>query len=192
VSDEDALRAHVYALLGRLLAGPPSEKTLHMVRGLSGDESEFGTALNTLATIAGKTSVDEASREYHDLFYGLAQGELQPYASYYLTGFLHEKPLADLRGDMVTLGILRQREVAEPEDHIAALCEMMAGLINGAFGAPFDLDEQQRFFKRHIAGWAPRFFEDLERARSARLYMPVGTLGRLFMQIESDAFAMAA
>lgn len=192
IDEEDALRARVYVLLGRLLAEPPSMETLSMAGELVGDDSEFGRALHALAAVAGKTTVKQASDEYHDLFYGVSQGELQPYASYYRTGFLHEKPLADLRGDMAKLDIVRRSGVSEPEDHIAALCEMMAGLITGAFGGPADLSTQQQFFDRHIGPWAARFFADLERAKAARLYMPVGTIGRLLMNIEREAFAMAA
>ena len=122
---------------------------------------------------------------------GVGHGELQPYASYYLTGFLYERPLANLRGDLLELGVVRRADVHEPEDHVAALCETMAGLITGKFGSSADLSRQRKFFERHIGGWAPRFFEDLERAKSARLYMPVGTIGRMFMEIERVAFSMA-
>src|SRR3546814_9000572 len=69
---------------------------------------------------------------------------------------------------------------------------MVAGLIGGSFGAPADLTEQRRFFDTHIGCWAPRFFEDLQGAQSAVLYMPVGTIGRLFMTVETQAFDMAA
>jgi TorA maturation chaperone TorD len=91
---------------------------------------------------------------------------------------------------MARLGIGRRDDVPEPEDHIAALCEMMAGLITGAFGEPASLDEQRRFFTRHLASWAPRFFEDLQAARAAVLYMPVGRIGRIFIAIEAEAFGM--
>src|SRR3546814_15777160 len=74
----------------------------------------------------------------------------------------------------------------------AALCEMMAGLITGSFGAPADLAGQRHFFDTHIGCWAPRFFEDLQAAQSAVLYMPVGTIGRLFLAVEAEAFDMAA
>jgi TorA maturation chaperone TorD len=184
------LRAQCYALLARFLASPPTAETLALARGLRGDGSDLGRALDALAAVAAKTTPNAAEIEYHDLFIGVAQGELQPYASYYLTGFLHEKPLADLRGEMAVLGIVRRVGVHEPEDHIAALCEMMAGLISGAFDARADLDAQRKFFERHIAPWAPRFFADLESAKAAVLYMPIGTIGRLFMRIENEAFAM--
>jgi len=192
ISEEDQLRAGWYALLAQLLSREPSEALLQMMRGLQGDESELGRGIKALAVAARGTSAETAKQEYFDLFVGLGQGELLPYASYYLTGFLNEKPLARLRGDMARLHIARADDVSEPEDHIAALCEMMAGLITGSFGRPAELAEQRAFFDTHIGCWAPRFFEDLQAAQSAVLYMPVGTIGRLFMAIEAQAFEMAA
>jgi TorA maturation chaperone TorD len=188
---EERLRAQQYQLLARFLAAPPEARLLDLASSFEGDDSNLGQALAALAGRAGQMTPEAASREYHDLFIGIGRGELVPYASYYLTGFLNEKPLAKLRGDMARLGIARAETVKEPEDHIAALCEMMAGLITGAFGAPLDLTAQRGFFDRHLAPWAPLFFEDLEKAKSAWLYAPVGTLGRVFMGIEKTAFVMA-
>jgi TorA maturation chaperone TorD len=185
---EERLRAHQYQLLARFLAAPPDAALLDLAAGFTGDDTDLGRALAELALRAGRATPEVASREYHDLFIGIGRGELVPYASYYLTGFLNEKPLAKLRGDMARLGIARAETVKEPEDHIAALCEMIAGLITGAFGVPLDLAGQRAFFDRHLAPWAPVFFEDLEKARSAWLYAPVGTLGRVFMGIEKTAF----
>jgi TorA maturation chaperone TorD len=193
VAEEDQLRANLYALLGSLLAKPPEQAMLGSVGALGGDDSELGKAIRALAAAARGATPEAVKEEYFQLFIGIGQGELVPYGSYYLTGFLHEKPLARLRGDMGRLGIARAEGVKEPEDHIAALCEMMSGLITGAFGdGPAELEEQRKFFDEHIGCWAPRFFEDLEAAKAAAFYMPVGTIGRLFMAIESEAFEMAA
>jgi TorA maturation chaperone TorD len=179
--------------LASLLREPPGQELLGVVADIAGDaNSELGRALGTLGAAARGTSVEQASDEYHALFIGITRGELLPYGSYYLTGFLHEKPLARLRGDMARLGIARADEMKEPEDHIAALCEMMSGLIAGTFGAPAPLATQQEFFGAHLEPWAPRFFRDLEAAEAAALYRPVGTIGRLFMAVESAAFEMAA
>ena len=192
IAEEDLLRAQWYSLIARLLASAPDEALLSMVRGLRGDESDFGVALKTLANAARGTTAEAVTQEYFDLFIGVGQSELTPFGSYYRTGFLHEKPLAKLRDDMAALGIARAEGVPESEDHIAALCDMMAGLITGAFGEPADLEQQNAFFSEHIASWAPRFFEDLEAAKSAAFFMPVGTIGRLFMAVESQGFEMAA
>jgi TorA maturation chaperone TorD len=190
VSPEDLSRAHLYRLLGRLLAAPPDGALLDLAAGLVGDDGEIGRALEALAARAAATTPEAASREYHELFIGIGRGELVPYASFYLTGFLHERPLARLRGDMARLGIARAEEVREPEDHVAALCEMMAGLIDGAFGEPLGLDGQKRFFDAHLEPWAGRFFEDLEKAQAAAFYVPVGTIGRALVSIERAAFDM--
>lgn len=192
ITEEDALRARWYALIARLLAKPADQAFLADLRTLEGDDTEIGRALAALGVAAGATMPGSVEQEYFDLFIGVGQSELVPYGSYYLTGFLHEKPLARLRGDMERLGIARSDGVVESEDHIAAVCEMMAGLITGAFGAPINLAAQREFFDEHIGCWAPRFFENLEAAQSAAFYMPVGTLGRLFMAVESQAFEMAA
>lgn len=192
VSEEDLLRAQGYALLGRLLATKPDRETLDICRNLEGDETDIGQAISLLSVLATKLTPEAVSDEYDSLFVGMTHGELQPYASYYLTGFLHEKPLADLRGDMRRLGIQRAEGVPEPEDHIASLCEMMHGMATGVFGEPASLDEQHKFFDAHIGTWASKFFEDLETAKSAVLYVPIGRIGRLFMAIETEAFAMAA
>ena len=190
-AEEDHLRACVYRLLSRFLASPPDHETLHVAAGLAGDSSEFGRALTALARTARATEPREARQEYDELFIGLVRGELVPYASFYRTGFLYERPLAAVRADLSRLGVTREAGWRDPEDHIAGLCEAMAGLILGNYGDG-GLAHQQEFFDRHLAPWAGRFFADLERARASRLYAPLGTVGRLFMDIEAEAYAMAA
>ena len=106
--------------------------------------------------------------------------------------FLNEKPLAKLRQHMIQLEMARADDVSEPEDHIASLCEMMAGMIDGLYGGEDNLHGQQAFFESHLASWAPQFFQDLEAAESSKLYAPIGTVGRVFMDIESTAFKMVA
>ena len=146
-----------------------------------------------MTPVAVRTPRGKAEDEFSALFYGDgARGELLPYASYYLTGFLLEKPLAKLRGDMAALGIQTSGSSKEPEDHLAFLCEIMHGLITGAFNEPASIETQKKFFNTHMAPWVGQFFTDLEGAESAVLYMPVGTIGRLFMAIEAEAFEIAA
>ncbi len=192
LAEEDALRANVYTLLGRLLKSPPTASDLSRFGSLKGDASELGQAISALAAVARAARPEAVDDEFHDLFIGVGRGELLPYGSYYLAGFPNEKPLANLRIDMAQMGIGRAEGVAETEDHIAALCETMAGLITGTFGEPADLSTQQRFFDTHVASWAGKFFEELEAADSAAFFMPVGTIGKLFMHIEAQAFQMAA
>ena len=192
IAEEDALRADLYDFLSALLAGPPAKALLSQAAGLTGDDSDLGKAIATLARVAKVTNEIGAEREFNALFIGLARGELMPYASYYLTGFLNEKPLATLRGDMAALRITRAPNVYEPEDNIASLLEMMAGKIRGRFGAPVPLQRQKDFFFKHIAPWAEHFFSDLEGAKSSVFYAPVGTVGKAFLEIETQAFRMGA
>ena len=188
VDEVDAARANEYALLSVLLARAPDAGMLARLAAIRGDASPLGLAHVALAEAAAATSVERTEREFFDLFIGVGRGELLPYGSYYLTGFLQERPLARLREDLARLGIERVDGNYEPEDHAAIMCEIMAGLIGGKFPAPAGADRQ--LFERHLAPWIGRFFADLERAEAADLYRRVGALGRLFVAIETEAFAL--
>jgi TorA maturation chaperone TorD len=188
-SDEvAAARSQEYALLSTMLARAPDATLLQRLASLRGDATPLGVAHAALAQAASETAVERAEREFFDLFIGLGRGELLPYGSYYLTGFLHERPLARLRADLAPLGIERADGNCEPEDHAATLCEIMAGLVSGRLPSPAGTDQQ--IFEKHVAPWMGRFFADLEQAQAAQLYRRVGTLGRIFMQIETEAFAL--
>ncbi|MBP2307834.1 molecular chaperone TorD [Azospirillum melinis] len=196
VAEEELFRAQVYALLARLFARAPDAAFLAALGDLAGEGGEFGAALDRLAEAARDSDPAAVEEEFTTLFIGVGGSERTPYGSFYLTGFLNEKPLAELRVAMARLGIARADGVTEPEDHIAALCEMMAGLIGGEF-APEDgdivgLDGQRAFFDRHVGSWAGRFFADLETSPSARFYRAVGAVGRSFLAVEARAFDLAA
>lgn len=190
VSAEDSMRANLYGLLGNVLFCPPSKEILADLKELSGDETEMGNAFNSLSKIASSIDENTALDEFNQLFVGMGRGELLPYCSYYLTGFLNEKPLAKLRNSMRELGIVRNDEIKEPEDHIGSLFEMMSGLIIGRYGEPANIAVQKEFYFAHIEPWAGHFFKDLEAAKSSRLYQPVGAIGRLFVEIETNAYSM--
>ena len=190
VTEEDRLRADMYEFLAALLRAEPSDELLTHVSRLQGDGSAIGAASTVLATLANKIANDEIRDEYMRLFIGVGRGEVLPYASFYLTGFLNDKPLSNLRNDMAAMGIERAEGVKDPEDHIASLFDIMSGLIRGAFDAPSDLAAQAKFFKKHIEPWAPLLMQDIEGAKAAVFFAPVGSIGRAFMDIESKAFGM--
>jgi TorA maturation chaperone TorD len=192
VSEEDRLRADFYNFLGLLLAGPPDQMLLDQTAGLTGDDGDLGQAIQGMARVARVTKPKSAVSEFNALFIGLGRGELLPYASYYLTGFLNEKPLAQLRGDMAAQAITRAPNVYEPEDNIASLMEMMAGMIVGRFGKPATLETQKTFWNKHIGPWAGHFFSDLEAAKNSVFYASVGSAGRAFIEIEREGFRMTA
>ena len=188
IDEVDAARAAEYALLAVLLARAPDADMLARLARLRGDASPLGLAHAALGEAAAATTVERAEREFFDLFIGIGRGELLPYGSYYLTGFLNERPLARLREELARLGIERAEGNAEPEDHAAILCEIMSGIVGGKFETPAGAD--RALFEHHVVPWLGRFFADLERADAADLYRPIGALGRLLISIESEAFAL--
>jgi TorA maturation chaperone TorD len=184
----EVARAQEYALLATLLRRAPDQDLLDRLAGLRGDPSPLGLAHAALAAAADRATVEQVEREYFNLFIGLGRGELLPYGSYYLTGFLHERPLARLRADLARFAIERAAGQFEPEDHAGILCEVMAGLVSRRLPAQPEADRD--VFEKHLSPWIGRFFADLERAEAADFYRRIGALGRVFMEIETQAFAL--
>lgn len=191
VSPEEQARAQVYALLAALLYRPPEQALLEALRALEvpGADSgqEMAAAWGALKQAATRAEAAALADEYQELFIGVSRGELVPYGSWYLTGYLMERPLAELRIDLKRFGFERQKGVSEPEDHVAALCETM-GLITGS--GEFALDTQRQFFEKHLQPWMERFFRDLTTARSASFYRAVGLLGEKFLEVERTYLSM--
>lgn len=190
LAPEDESRAAIYALLARLLSRAPNAEELAEIGKLQGNDTGFGAAIKRLAEAARATSASQAEDAYHEIFIGLTRGKLLPYGSYYLTGFLHEKPLARLRNSMAALGIAGNPDVKDPEDHIASVLDMMGGLIRGAFAASPTLETQRAFYRDHVQSWAPHFFRDLEKIEEHELYAALGTVGRIFLELEHAALSM--
>jgi TorA maturation chaperone TorD len=188
LDEVELARSQEYALLSSLLARAPNQALLERLAGLRGDASPLGLAHAAVAEAASGIRAAQVDREYFNLFIGLGRGELLPYGSYYLTGFLHERPLARLREDLGRLGIERATGQAEPEDHAAILCEVMAGLVSRRFSAGPGVDRE--LFEKHLLPWIGRFFFDLERAESADFYRRIGALGRAFVDMEAQAFSL--
>lgn len=183
--EEQLRRAGIYSVLAALLRDAPTDAVLDFVAELEVDAANSGNellvSLNMLSLAARHSSAQSLVDEYHALFIGLGRGELVPYGSWYQTGFLMEKPLGLLRSDLADLGFTRSADVHEPEDHVAALCEVMAMLIYEGIG----IDRQQRFFQTHIGSWAERFFDDLGNANSAVFYRSVARFGQAFLAMEN-------
>lgn len=188
IDEVDAARAAEYRLLAALMARAPKRALIEKVARLQGDATPLGLAHVELAEAAARIGEDTVDREYFDLFIGVGRGEFLPFGSYYMAGFLNDRPLARLREDMARIGIERAEAVGDPEDHIAFLCEMMAGMADGTFEA--DIAEQGRFFARHIKPWGTRFFADVEASQRANFYRAVGRVGRVFLEIEDEAFSL--
>lgn len=187
--ETDVARSAEYALLGSLLLRAPDDATLERLSRLGGGgDTALDGAHAALARAARAATAESVEGEYFDLFVGVGPSELLPYASYYLTGFLNERPLARLRGDMQRLGLERAEGRGEPEDHLGTLCEIMSGFAGGLFDV--STANERDFFVAHLAPWASRCFADLETVSAEGFYKAVGRLGRIFIDIETEAFAL--
>jgi TorA maturation chaperone TorD len=183
-NQEQLYRASAYGILAALLRKVPTSELLKHVANFSEvevDEDEMLLSMSTLGLAAKSSELSAIDDEYHDLFIGLGRGELVPYGSWYLTGYLMEKPLSLLRDDLKILGFERDESIVEPEDHVAALCEVMSLLISDA-----DVETQTIFFEKHISPWMDRFFNDLSEAKSAVFYRAVGRFGSAFLNLEKQ------
>ncbi|OUR64766.1 molecular chaperone TorD [Methylophaga sp. 42_25_T18] len=180
-------RAQTYALLARLLSAAPDKNLLENLIAIDVTEpdSPMGKQWVQLIATAKQADVAAVDDEYQRLFIGVTHGELMPYGSYYQTGFLMEEPLAFLRTDLSRLGLERQEDTAEPEDHIAAQCDVMR-LILTAEGTPVVTEDE--FFNQHLKPWVLRFFSDLTKADNAQFYRSIGLFGEQFMTMEMGLF----
>ncbi len=187
---EQQYRASAYSILAALLRDVPSVETLEQIKAFSKvsvDEDELLLGMSSLGLAAESSDVASIDDEFHELFVGIGRGELVPFASWYLTGYLMEQPLSLLRDDLELLGYIRESEVTEPEDHVAALCEVMAMLITEAGDTTDHVNETQSiFFEKHIAPWIERFFNDLSESKSAVFYRAVGRFGTAFIALEKQ------
>jgi len=194
IEDEQRYRASAYALLAGLLRAAPDQALLDYVSGLLPDGDapredqvdDLGDGMSGLAVAARGRDLAELEQEYNNLFIGVGKGEVVPYGSWYMTGFLMEQPLSDLRDDLRALGFERNENTHEPEDHAAALFEVFSGIIS----EPSSLQQQQVFFKTHMQPWLERFFADLGEARSANFYRNVAQFGAAFLKMESVYLSM--
>lgn len=186
----EGARADIYRLLGALLAAPPDAALIELVRDIQpaadADDAAMTAAWQGLQAAATTANPDRLQDEYFSLFIGLGRGELVPYASFYIHGLLMEKVLAALRDELAALGIERQEDVAEPEDHAAAVCEVM-GMIISEPGLHY---RQAAFFKDYVVSWLGQFFTDLENAEAADFYRSVAQLGQQFLALETRYFSL--
>ncbi|PKG55131.1 hypothetical protein CXF83_02290 [Shewanella sp. Choline-02u-19] len=186
VSENDQLRADIYQLLAALLRRQPSTELLQFLAGLeidANDDSDMTKAWVGLKLAAEQFTSEQLEDEYFDIFLGVGSGEILPYGSWFMTGSLMDKPLALLRNDLMQLGFEREEEVKEPEDHVAALCEVMGTLILEAPGY-----RQLAFYQRHMGSWIARFCETLAKTPSAAFYATVAELAKAFFVIEANEF----
>ena len=197
---EEQTRGDLYALCSRLLLLPPDTALLAALAAARPVQCGAGTsrmeqAWESLGAAAQALQADVVREEFDALFISLGTPLLNPYASFYLSGFILEKPLAALRDDLRALGLARRRERGETEDHLGLLCETMRVLILGIAATDRPVPArpvavQRRFFERHLAPWYEICLHDIRDATPANFYRVTANFMLTFLDIESRAFAM--
>jgi TorA maturation chaperone TorD len=123
--DEETARAEIYGLLAALFYAAPTPVLLEGLRLAVTEAPAAGALLESswseLVAAARAMSAQEVADEYDALFGGVGKPEVYLFGSHYLSGFLNEKPLAALRGELAELGLTRGDTMAETEDHYAYL-----------------------------------------------------------------------
>jgi TorA maturation chaperone TorD len=184
-----SIRADVYVILASLLVALPSKDNLNVLQHMEWDD-DISEKMHEVLLALRSASRDYQPRavreEYNRLFVGLGCGEVTPYSSWYRERSIQSLPLASLRSDLFRLGILRQADNHDSEDHAGALCEIMALISQRPDSESYET--QAGFFERHIASWMTAFFKDIESAKSAGFYRAVGSLGCCFLESEKEYF----
>ncbi|MCU0973750.1 MAG: molecular chaperone TorD family protein [Burkholderiales bacterium] len=186
---EDRARADMYALIAALFYGPPSAQLLAMLAAapaLTGEGSaRLPAAWERLQRAAACANAEGLRQEYDACFISIGEAPVMLYGSHYLTGYLHEKPLADLRATLAQLGLARKDEAREPEDHIAAVADVMRHLILSGEGG---CDAERDFFNRFLRPWYGRLAERVEQGTESEFYLALGGFTRAFLDVERESF----
>lgn len=185
MEEQLTLRADIYLMLSALYRQCPSADLVQFLSELEIEEAPSGmqSAWQALKCVALKAQAAELEDEYHELFIGIGRGEVVPFASWHRTGSLMEKPLANIRHDLKRLGLEREDHIKEPEDHISALCEVMAVLVSE------EASQQQDFFNSHIAPWYESLVGQIQGAPHAGFYIAVAQLSEAFFTLEQVRFS---
>ncbi len=193
--DEEIARAEIYGLLAQLYYAPPSPELLADLRLAPTEAPAAGGFLEEpfrqLVGAARAVSDAECAAEYDALFGGVGKPLVELFGSHYLAGFLNEKPLAQLRGDLAELGLTRSDTMPETEDHIAYLCEVMRYLVAGDDVAVANLTRQQAFFAAHLQPWVDDLCVAILEQAQARFYAAVAAFTQAFLTVERQAFDLA-
>ena len=194
--DEETARAEVYGLLAQLFYAPPDANLLGALRVTPTEAPAAGGFLEEpwRAFIGECRAMDHAEvvAEHDLLFGGFGKPEVYLFGSHYLTGFLNERPLAQLREDLAELGLARDDAMFETEDHRAYLCEVMRSLIAGDDVAVANLTRQRVFFTDHLQPWAPALCDAVTGHPRARFYARLADFTRAFLSVEQQGFDMLA
>ncbi|QIM54552.1 TorD/DmsD family molecular chaperone [Hydrogenophaga crocea] len=192
--DEETARAEVYGLLAALYYAPPSAELMSQLRVAVTEAPAAGAFLEESwrGVVAAARELTDAQvvSEFDELFGGVGKPEVMLFGSHYLSGFLNEKPLAQLRSDLAELGLARDESMPETEDHVAYVCEVMRYLIAGDDVAVANLTRQRAFFAAHVQTWVPQLCDALAAHPKARFYAALAGFTNAFIGVEAQGFDM--
>ncbi|MDN3696862.1 molecular chaperone TorD family protein [Vibrio cortegadensis] len=192
LEQDQSLRIDIYLLIAQLLRESPSQDLLHFLTEIELNQGTqpMAIAWAKLKSAAQAGDVFKIEEEFQDLFIGVGRGEVVPFGSWHIAGALMEKPLSDLRQSLAELGFERNEDVKEPEDHMAALCEVMSLLIESSNDEPkaaFAI--QKKFFNQHISPWYLSLVNHIQQSKSADFYLAVAALIEGYLSLEQVNFA---
>ena len=189
---EELARAEVYGLLAGLFHAEPAADLYAQLQVAVTEAPSAGafleTAWSALVEAARRLPLETVRGEYAALFGGVGKPEICLYGSWFIAGALNEKPLVDLRHELVALGLERPPGVHETEDHLASLCEVMRFLIAGDDIALGNLAGQQHFFDAHLRPWVEALCEAIAAHPCADFYRAAAGFARDFFAVEAQAF----
>jgi TorA maturation chaperone TorD len=194
--DEETARAEIYGLLAALFYAPPTPALWDNLRAAVTEAPAAGALLEAswgeVVGCARAMSAAEVADEYDALFGGVGKPAVYLFGSHYMSGFLNEKPLAALRGDLAALGLDRDDDMPETEDHYAYVCEVMRYLIAGEDVEVANLTKQREFFTRHLQPWALLMCDAISAHPKAHFYKSLASFTYTFTSVESQGFDMLA
>ena len=190
--DEEVARAEMYGLLATLYYQPPDTELLAQLQAAVTEAPEQGGFLEEpwreLVAQARAMTAPQIAQEFDALFGGVGKPEVYLFGSHYLSGFLNEKPLVQLRDDLAALGLSRSEQMPETEDHLAYLLEVMRYLIAGDDVAVCNLSRQAEFFSRHLQPWLMAMAEAVMAHPRAVFYARLAALTQSFASVEAQGF----
>jgi TorA maturation chaperone TorD len=192
---EEAARGDFYALLARIFHDAPDARLLRALAEAdpipADGEAALAKAWQDLVQASTAMDADAARDEYEALFAGVGKSAVSIYAGFYSGAPAVEHPRVRILDDMSALGLAPRAHVTEPEDHFAALFDVMRVLVAGGAGrSPATLAEQRRFFESHVEPGVLKFFDALGRAGQANYYRKVAALGAAFISLEIESFVL--
>jgi TorA maturation chaperone TorD len=194
---EDLARADLYGLIARLFHEAPDQELLDQIvssipegKEAQSEDAPLARVWQNLVEMAKANPAKAWQDEFDQNFISVGRPIIILNGSFYMAGYLNERPLVEIRRALDAFGLESAEEISETEDHISALCEVMRYLIAGDDVEISNLTNQRVFFNDHIRPWHDDLFDAIDAVSEMRLYHSVASLAREFLAIEGQGFDM--